>query len=69
MALRRAFCSTARVLRRRSGFLDNWANIVEERVAAWRVLDDGEREPLEETSDSLLRHKHRESGLGEVKVS
>ena len=49
---------------RRRGLPDDWANIVEEHVAVWRVLDDGERELLEATSDWLLRHKHWEAARG-----
>jgi MtfA peptidase len=39
-------------------------SIVEEHVAVWRVLDAGERELLEATSDWLLRHKHWEAARG-----
>ena len=49
---------------RRKGLPDNWAEIVENSVAVWRVLDDGEREVLEGTSDWLLRHKHWEAAQG-----
>jgi Mlc titration factor MtfA (ptsG expression regulator) len=49
------------VLHRRKGLPDNWANIVDDNVALWRGLDDGERELLEATSDWLLRHKHWEA--------
>jgi Mlc titration factor MtfA (ptsG expression regulator) len=52
------------VLHRRRGLPDDWVNIVEEHVAVWRVLDDGERELLEATSDWLLRHKHWEAAQG-----
>ena len=43
---------------------DDWANIVEEHVAVWQVLDPGEREQLAETTDWLLRHKHWEAAQG-----
>ena len=49
---------TDTVLHRRRGLPDGWMRIVEERVAMWQVLDAGEREVLEATSDWLLRHKH-----------
>jgi Mlc titration factor MtfA (ptsG expression regulator) len=52
------------VLRRRRGLPDNWAEIVENHVAVWRELDDGERDVLEATSDWLLRHKHWEAARG-----
>jgi hypothetical protein len=42
------------VWHRRKGLPDNWAEIVENSVAVWRLLDDGEREVLEETSEWLL---------------
>jgi Mlc titration factor MtfA (ptsG expression regulator) len=47
---------------------DDWANIVEEHVAVWRVLDDDERELLRVTSDWLLRHKRWEAAQGFVLV-
>src|SRR5438445_10864764 len=56
--------ATALMLHRRRGLPDNWVNIVEEYVAVWRVLDDGERDRLEAASDSLLRHKHWEAARG-----
>jgi Mlc titration factor MtfA (ptsG expression regulator) len=43
---------------------DNWVSIVEEQVAVWRVLDDGERDLLEAATDWLLRHKHWEAARG-----
>jgi Mlc titration factor MtfA (ptsG expression regulator) len=52
------------VLHRRKGLPDDWLEIVEEHVAVWRTLDDGERELLEELSDWLLRHKHWEAANG-----
>jgi hypothetical protein len=52
------------VLHRRRGLPDHWASIVEEHVAVWRVLDEGERALLESTSDWLLRHKHWEAAQG-----
>jgi Mlc titration factor MtfA (ptsG expression regulator) len=39
-------------------------DIVEEHVAVWRLLDDGERELLKAKSDWLLRHKHWEAAQG-----
>ena len=57
-------CSTAYVRLRRRGLPDDWANIVEEHVAVWQVLDPGEREQLAETTDWLLRHKHWEAAQG-----
>jgi MtfA peptidase len=56
------------VLRRRKGLPDHWERIVEEHLAVWRILDDGERELLEATSDWLLRHKHWEATRGIVLV-
>jgi Mlc titration factor MtfA (ptsG expression regulator) len=64
VALRHSIVSTAFVLHRRKGLPDNWANIVEEHVAVWRLLDDDERALLEATSDWLLRHKHWEAAQG-----
>jgi MtfA peptidase len=55
---------TDTVLHRRKGLPDGWMRIVEERVAMWQVLDAGEREVLEATSDWLLRHKHWEAARG-----
>ena len=52
------------MLHRRKGLPDDWANIVEDHVAVWRVLDNGERELLAAASDSLLRHKHWEAARG-----
>ena len=52
------------MLHRRRGLPDDWANIVEEHVAVWGVLDDDERELLAATSDWLLRHKHWEAAQG-----
>jgi Mlc titration factor MtfA (ptsG expression regulator) len=52
------------VLHRRKGLPDDWADIVEERVAIWDMLDDDERQILEATSDWLLRHKHWEAAQG-----
>ena len=43
---------------------DGWLGIVEDHVAVWGVLDDGERELLEAASDWLLRHKHWEAAHG-----
>ena len=61
------------VLRRRKGLPEGWADIVEQHVAIWSVLDDDEREVLEESSDWLLRHKGWEAAGGfaltdEIKV-
>ena len=55
---------TDTVLHRRRGLPDGWMHIVEEGVAIWQVLDAGEREVLEATSDWLLRHKHWEAARG-----
>jgi len=52
------------VLRRKRGLPDGWAGIVEQRVAVWSALDEGERERLEAASDWLLRHKHWEAANG-----
>jgi Mlc titration factor MtfA (ptsG expression regulator) len=52
------------MLHRRKGLPDDWTKIVEEHVAVWRVLDDGEREIVRATSDWLLRHKHWEAAHG-----
>ena len=52
------------MLHRRKGLPDDWTSIVDERVALWSVLDEGERETLEATSDWLLRHKHWEAAGG-----
>jgi Mlc titration factor MtfA (ptsG expression regulator) len=49
------------VLHRRRGLPDDWATIVEDHVAVWATLDDGERGILESTSNWLLRHKHWEA--------
>ena len=43
---------------------EGWTAIVEERVALWRALDDGERAVLEAMCDWLLRHKHWEAASG-----
>jgi Mlc titration factor MtfA (ptsG expression regulator) len=45
---------------------DHWTNIIEEHVAVWRLLDHGERERLEVTTDWLLRRKHWEAAQGFV---
>jgi Mlc titration factor MtfA (ptsG expression regulator) len=49
---------------RRKGLPDGWTDIVEERVAVWRLLDDRERARLEQASDWLLRRKHWEAAQG-----
>lgn len=43
---------------------DDWLQIVEDHVAVWSLLDDGERAILEQASDWLLRHKHWEAANG-----
>jgi Mlc titration factor MtfA (ptsG expression regulator) len=43
---------------------DGWTDIVDERVAVWRLLNDGERARLEKATDWLLRHKHWEASQG-----
>ena len=43
---------------------EGWEGIVEHNVAVWGVLDDDEREKLEESSDWLLRHKRWEASGG-----
>jgi Mlc titration factor MtfA (ptsG expression regulator) len=52
------------VLRRRKGLPEDWQAIVEENVAVWRYLDDGERAVLHERCDGLLRHKYWEASTG-----
>jgi MtfA peptidase len=52
------------VVHRPRGLPDGWLGIVEEHVAVWGVLDDGERELLEAATDWLLRHKHWEAAHG-----
>ncbi|MEO8696789.1 MAG: M90 family metallopeptidase [Acidimicrobiales bacterium] len=52
------------MLRRRKGLPDGWSAIVEQHVAIWRLLDDGERVIAEEISDWMLRHKHWEAAGG-----
>ncbi len=52
------------MLRRRKGLPDDWADIVADHVAMWSLLDGGERELIEGTSDWLLRHKHWEAARG-----
>jgi Mlc titration factor MtfA (ptsG expression regulator) len=59
---------------RRKGLPDGWSDIVDERVAVWRVLDDGERARVEKAADWLLRRKHWEAAQGfalddEIKVT
>jgi len=49
---------------RRKGLPDGWTDIVEERVAIWRLLNDGERARLEKATDWLLRRKHWEAAQG-----
>jgi Mlc titration factor MtfA (ptsG expression regulator) len=55
---------TASVLHRRRGLPDDWAAIVQRRIAVWATLDADERDVLEATSDWLLRHKHWEAAQG-----
>jgi Mlc titration factor MtfA (ptsG expression regulator) len=52
------------MLRRRRGLPAGWANIVEQHVATWSVLDPDERARAEAASDWLLRHKHWEAANG-----
>jgi Mlc titration factor MtfA (ptsG expression regulator) len=52
------------VLHRHKGLPANWREIVEDRVALWRLLDDDERRRCEEVSDWLLRHKYWEAANG-----
>ena len=49
---------------RRKGLPDGWTDIVGERVAIWRLLNDGERARLEKATDWLLRRKHWEAAQG-----
>ncbi|HZJ26448.1 MAG TPA: M90 family metallopeptidase [Acidimicrobiia bacterium] len=52
------------MLHRRKGLPDRWLEIVEDHVSVWHLLDAGDRERLETTSDWLLRHKHWEAARG-----
>ena len=49
---------------RRHGLPDDWVDIVEQHVAVWQWLDDGERTVVAANADWLLRHKHWEASFG-----
>jgi MtfA peptidase len=49
---------------RRRGLPDGWTDIVEERVAVWRLLDESERARVAKATDWLLRRKHWEAARG-----
>ncbi|MGH9004671.1 MAG: zinc-dependent peptidase, partial [Acidimicrobiia bacterium] len=55
-----------RFLRRRPppGLPDNWVEIVEQDVAHWALLDDGEREQLGELMEAIIEDKRWEAAHG-----
>ncbi|MEP6623654.1 MAG: zinc-dependent peptidase, partial [Acidimicrobiia bacterium] len=52
------------MLHRRHGLPDLWPTIVEQNVAVWALLDDGDRDAMAAAADWLLRHKHWEAANG-----